>query len=153
MTNPNERCVTVNDLRFHVLEWGDAGKPPLLLIHGGNSSARGTWLLTAPGLAGRFHVIAPDLRGHGETDWDPEARYFTSTYADDIAALVKALGIGPFWLVAHSMGGGISINYASRHPDMVRGLVLVDSGVRFGPPEQSGPARAPPALFRLASRG
>jgi esterase len=147
MVSPKEQFVSVNGLRFHFLEWGDAGKPPLLLVHGGHSSARGTWLLTAPAFAERFHIIAPDLRGHGETDWDPEASYFTSTYADDIAAVVKALGIGPFWLVGHSMGGGVSITYASRHPDMVRGLVLVDSGVRFGPPEQRSPREHRPLSF------
>jgi esterase len=59
------------------------------------------------------------------------------------------LGIRPFWLVAHSMGGGVSINYASRHPDMVRGLVLVDAGVRFGAPPtpQNRPVEQRPVFF------
>jgi pimeloyl-ACP methyl ester carboxylesterase len=61
--SPEEQFVTVNGLRSHFLEWGDASKAPLVFVHGGASSARGTWMMTAPAFADRFHIIAPDLRG------------------------------------------------------------------------------------------
>jgi len=116
------------------------------MVHGGASSARGTWALTAPSYANKFHIIGPDHRGHGETDWDPEARYSIPEYAADLAAFVDALSLAPFFLIAHSMGGLISMAYAADHAETVRALVLVDAGLRFG--EQAAAPRPSPLLAR-----
>jgi pimeloyl-ACP methyl ester carboxylesterase len=91
-------------------------------------------LLTAPAFADRFHVLAIDHRGHGETEWDADARYTLDEYAADLHAFVVELGLPPFFLIAHSMGGMISVAYAAEHADTIRALVLVDSGLRFGDP-------------------
>jgi len=124
---PREQFIELRGLRFHYLEWGDSAAPPLLMVHGGASSARGTWTLTAPSYANHFHIIAPDHRGHGETDWDPDARYGLPEYVADLAALIDALRLPPFFVIAHSMGGFITLAYAAEHPESIRGLVLVDA--------------------------
>lgn len=90
VSTARERFISLRGLRFHYLEWGDPAAHPLLLMHGGASSARGTWAPTAPAFADRFHVVAPDHRGHGETDWDPEAGYAVNEYAADVDAFARA---------------------------------------------------------------
>ncbi len=146
VTEPQEQFVQLRGKRFHYLEWGDPQQPNLLLAHGGASSARGTWLLTAPAFADRFHIVAIDHRGHGETEWDPDARYSLDEYASDLAAFVDALSLAPFFLIAHSMGGLISMAYAADHAETVRALVLVDAGLRFGDPPAA--PRPSPLLAR-----
>jgi pimeloyl-ACP methyl ester carboxylesterase len=125
-------------LRFHWLEWGAPDRAPLLLLHGGRSSARGTWSQTAPSLARGYHVYAPDHRGHGESSWDPEARYTVTSFVADLERLLDHLSLDRVSLVGHSMGAFIGLVYASQHPDRVRSLVLVD----WAPPSEH---RAPDA--------
>ncbi len=127
---PEEHFLTINGRRHHYLEWGDAADPVLVLLHGGNSSARGSWTRTAPAFADRYRIIAPDHRGHGETDWDPEAGYTVANYVADFEQVTDLLGLRQFDLVGHSLGGIISLTYTARRPEMVRRLVLVDSGPR-----------------------
>jgi esterase len=125
--------LTINGRRHHYLEWGSPAQPALVLLHGGNSSARGTWTRLAPAFANAYHILAPDHRGHGETDWDPDAGYTIGNYVADFEEFVQQVGVETFDLVGHSLGGMIALTYASRHPERVRRLVLVDSGPRdFG---------------------
>ena len=146
LAQPREHFVQLRGKRFHYLEWGEPGQPALLMAHGGASSARGTWLLTAPAFADRYHIVAIDHRGHGETEWDSEARYTLDEYSADLSAFVEELSLAPFFLVAHSMGGLISMAYAADHGETIRALVLVDAGLRFGDP--SAPPRPSPLLAR-----
>jgi pimeloyl-ACP methyl ester carboxylesterase len=139
---PREHFVRLRDKQFHYLEWGDPRHPILLLAHGNASSARGTWLLTAPDFADRFHILAIDHRGHGETDWDADACYSLDEFALDLHAFVTALDLPPFFLLAHSMGGFISMLYAADHADTIRALVLVDCGLRFGATPSAARANA-----------
>src|SRR5919199_1817651 len=127
---PTDHFLTINGRRHHYLAWGDPGRPKLVLLHGGSSSARGTWLRTAPAFVDRYHIIAPDHRGHGETEWDPEAGYTVPNYVGDFEQVVDQLALPRFDLVGHSLGGRISLAYAAQHPENVRRLVLVDSGPR-----------------------
>jgi pimeloyl-ACP methyl ester carboxylesterase len=150
LTTPREKFIELRGLRFHYLEWGDIAAPPLLMVHGGASSARGTWTFTAPSYASNFHIIAPDHRGHGETDWDPDARYSMSEYVADLAALVDALRLPPFFVIAHSMGGFITLAYAAEHAESIRGLVLVDAAPRYDDPPlqmRGNPWAARPLTF------
>src|SRR5690348_7544739 len=125
----------------HYLEWGDAADPSLVLLHGGNSSARGSWTRAAPAFADRYRIIGPDHRGHGETDWGQEAEYTVANYVADFEQVTDLLGLRRFDLVGHSLGGIIALTYAAKHPHMVGRLVLVDSGPRdFG---STSPARVP----------
>lgn len=122
----------VNNLRTHTLNWGEPGdEPVILLLHGLASNAR-IWELTAPHLASQgWRVIAPDLRGHGQTD-KPEGSYGFDQYRADLAALLGALELRRPVLVGHSWGASVVVDYAAHYPVgplSPKGIVLVDGGV------------------------
>ena len=71
---PADRNVTVNGLNIHYLDWGSAGKPPLILLHGIARTAR-TFDHVAPHFTANYHVLAVDMRGHGDSAWDPQGSY------------------------------------------------------------------------------
>src|SRR5262245_35266755 len=73
-TRPEDRFITVEGLRLHYLDWGNANAPPLILLHGIDRVAH-TFDPIAPRFASRYHVVAMDLRGHGDSGWDPGGRY------------------------------------------------------------------------------
>jgi pimeloyl-ACP methyl ester carboxylesterase len=106
--------------------WGDEAAPPLVLLHGGGQT-RGAWGQAGPRLAALgWHVVAPDLRGHGDSDWSTDGRYGLDLFADDVRALVRELGGRPV-LVGASLGGLSSLLAAGEPPRApVRALVLVD---------------------------
>ncbi len=108
---------------------GPVGAPTVLLVHGLLASADLNWSLAVPELATHFHVIAPDLRGHG--DGIPTRRFDGAQCADDLAALVEVLDLGPIIVVGYSLGGLVAQLFARRHPKMVRGLVLCASAHNF----------------------
>ncbi len=111
---------------MHTLDWGGSG-PPLLLLHGLSSSAR-IWDFVAPILAGHFHVVAVDQRGHGLTDV-PRDAYSFAEVTGDLYALLDHLGIDPPIIVGHSWGGSVAVQFAADAPDRTPGIVLVDGGV------------------------
>jgi esterase len=124
---PSSHRVVVNGLTCHYLQWGDAGSPAVLMLHGLRSYAR-TWEPVARALSGSYLVIAPDFRGRGDSSWDPKRRYFTDTYVSDIENLVALLGLTRLRIVGHSMGGTVGYAYAARHPEQVEALVVEDIG-------------------------
>src|SRR5688572_9492613 len=87
-----DRFVTVNGMRIHYVDWGNPGAPPLILIHGLDRVAR-TCDHVAPHFTSRFHVIAMDMRGHGDSGWDPEGRYLVEHHVGDVEGLVQQLGL------------------------------------------------------------
>jgi pimeloyl-ACP methyl ester carboxylesterase len=103
---------------------GPAGAPTLLLLHGWMASADLNWLGTFASLAGRYHVVAMDLRGHGRgiRTTDP---FSLEDCADDAAGLLHELGVRDAVVAGYSMGGPVALLLARRHPENVRGLVLV----------------------------
>jgi pimeloyl-ACP methyl ester carboxylesterase len=110
------------DRQLHALHWGDAGRSPLVLLHGGGANAH-WWDHLAPRLAEHFHVVALDFRGHGDSDWpDPlEAGAFSR----DLDALLAHLGSREVCLVGHSMGGQVALEHASEHPE-TRAVCAID---------------------------
>ncbi len=96
---------------------------PLLFVHGFPLS-RGVWSHQVEAFKSRHRVIAPDLRGFGESHASV-GPVSMSQYADDISVLVQQLGVGPVILTGHSMGGYIALAFAKDHPGLLRGLVLV----------------------------
>ena len=101
-----------------------AGRP-LILLHGGLSSTETLDAIVAPLAAGR-QVITVDLQAHGRTaDIDRPMTY--AAMADDMAALLKELGIGKADFMGYSLGGGVALRAAIQHPDLVRRLVLVST--------------------------
>jgi pimeloyl-ACP methyl ester carboxylesterase len=124
---PTSKFLTVNGLRLHYLEWGGSDAPPIVCVHGYTSSAEA---FNAPSrhFQDRFHILAPDVRGHGESAWSPAGAYQYTDQVGDLVALVDQLGLPPFVLIGTSMGGIIAMTYAVERPDRLRGLVINDIG-------------------------
>jgi pimeloyl-ACP methyl ester carboxylesterase len=112
-------------LRLNYVDWGNADAPPLLLIHGGRDHAR-SWDWVAEELRHDWHVIAPDLRGHGDSSWSPDGNYEMSAFVYDIAQLIHQLNLAPVSIIAHSMGGNIALRYAGIYPENVKKLVNIE---------------------------
>ena len=117
----------IDGLKIHYLDWGTAGKPPMLLLHGGMQTAH-TWDLVAVALKRNFHVVAMDLRGHGDSEWSPDGDYNFTIHGKDALGLVEQLGWEKFVLVGLSMGGLTAISVAARHWKQLSALVIVDVG-------------------------
>jgi pimeloyl-ACP methyl ester carboxylesterase len=122
---PTSGFFTSHRLRLHYVEWGDAGAPFMLLVHGGRDHAR-SWDTVARELARDWHVIAPDLRGHGDSAWAPHGGYDMADFVYDLSELVEHLGGPPGALVGHSLGGNIALRYAGAFPGKVPKLVLIE---------------------------
>jgi pimeloyl-ACP methyl ester carboxylesterase len=103
---------------------GPPGAPTVLLLHGWMASADLNWLGTFPALAGRYHVVAMDHRGHGRGIRSREP-FRLEDCADDAAGLLRVLGVRNAITAGYSMGGPVALLLARRHPDRVRGLVLI----------------------------
>jgi pimeloyl-ACP methyl ester carboxylesterase len=121
-------------LKLQFWDWGQDGKPALLLVHGGLDHAR-NWDWVARSLREHFHVYAMDLRGHGNSAWAPGASYSIPEHVLDIATLVDLLssavpGRGPLHLIGHSLGGVLTLVYAGLYPDRV-GKVIAIEGLGF----------------------
>ena len=119
-------------LRLHYVDWGNAKAPPLLLVHGGRDHAR-SWDRVALALRDRYHVVAPDLRGHGDSAWAVGSNYAIHEFVYDLAQLVDVVAPdgGPVTAVGHSFGGAILTTYAASFPDRFAKLVNAEG---FGPP-------------------
>ena len=123
-----DRHVEVGGLKLHVQDYGTAGKPQMLCVHG--SAAHAHWFdFVASGLNDEYHVLAPDQRGHGDSEWDRSAHpeYNYDRYAADLHELAEKLDLRDFILVGHSMGGLVSTVYAATYPGRARAFIMVDS--------------------------
>jgi esterase len=122
-----DRFVMVNGLRIHYLDWGGANLPPFLMLHGIGRVAH-SFDHIAPTFAGRYHVIAMDMRGHGDSGWSPEGAYLVEDYVKDVEGLVNQLNLTGLTLLGNSTGGRVVQVYAGLHPDRVARLVVEDVG-------------------------
>jgi 3-oxoadipate enol-lactonase len=108
------------------------------LLHGWTSTAALNWCRCFTPLAEEFRVVAPDLRGHGR-GIRSRRPFRLEDCADDVAAVIEHLGIGPLTVVGYSMGGPVALLLWRRHPHLVNGLVLCATAARFAArPELSG---------------
>jgi len=128
---PEDRQVIIGSMRFHYLDWGGGG-PSILFLHGGGLNAH-TWDVVCVMLRDRYHCIALDQRGHGDSEWSPVADYAVETQLTDIEGFIKQLQFVNPVLVGQSMGGLNSIAYAIGHSQEMRGLVVVDVGPEINP--------------------
>jgi pimeloyl-ACP methyl ester carboxylesterase len=117
-------------LRIHYVDWGNETAPAVVLVHGGRDHAR-NWDWVARELRRDYHVIAPDLRGHGDSEWALGGMYAVADFVLDIANLIDALGAKEVFLVGHSLGGAISLMYTGIYPERVKKLVAIEG---LGPP-------------------
>jgi pimeloyl-ACP methyl ester carboxylesterase len=130
MIGPTSHYYYSQRLKLHYVDWGNGDKPPLLLIHGGRDHAR-NWDWVAQELRRDFHIIAPDLRGHGDSQWAIGGSYSMVDYVLDVAQLLGALQAFPITIVSHSLGGSIALQYAGVYPDRVKKVVAIEG---LGPP-------------------
>ena len=124
---PDEHDLLLERMRFHYLDWGTSGLPPVVFLHGGGLNAH-TWDLVCLALRRERHCVALDQRGHGESEWSPEMNYAIESHVGDLDRFVEALGLDRFVLVGMSLGGANALAWAGRHSGRLAGLVLVDVG-------------------------
>lgn len=117
-------------LKLQFWDWGQDGKPALILVHGGLDHAR-NWDWVARVLREHFHVYAIDLRGHGNSAWAPGALYSIGEHVLDLSALADVIDDFPICVVGHSLGGIITLVYSGIYPDRVKKAVAIEG---LGPP-------------------
>jgi len=122
---PTSHSFVSQRLKLRYVDWGNPGAPPLILLHGGRDHSR-SWDWTAEALRAKWHVIAPDLRGHGDSEWSPDGDYGTLANLYDLAQLIHQQALAPVTIVAHSFGGNIALRYAGTYPENVRKLVAIE---------------------------
>ncbi len=125
-------------LQYHYLEWDKPGSDhTLVLVHGFLDFSGGWSAAARAGLAEHFHVVAPDMRGHGDSDRiGPGGYYHFFDYVADLRSFVTKVGREKISLVGHSMGGSIAGYYAGSYPDELHRLVLMEG---MGPPNDNTP--------------
>lgn len=122
---PEDHDLKVGNLRLHYLDWGNEDGPPLVFLHGGALTAH-SWDVVCLALRDRYHCLALDARGHGDSDWADD--YSHERHCEDITGFIEQLGIERTVTVGQSMGGLSSIVYAGRGRERLAGVVIVDVG-------------------------
>lgn len=129
---PATRTIKANGLRHNVLEWDHAGTDTTVVLLHGFLDLAWSFEHVALKLAPRYHVIAPDFRGHGDTEWvGAGGYYYFPDYTADLARVLPALTRKRVFLVGHSMGGIVATQYAGTFPERVQKLALLEG---TGPP-------------------
>lgn len=142
---PREHAREANGLVHHVLEWDLAGAETTVVLLHGFLDVAWSFERVAARLAPHYHVIAPDFRGHGDTEWvGPGGYYYFPDYTADLARLLPQFTRRRTFLVGHSMGGTVATYYAGGFPERVHKLALLEG---IGPPA-SPPEDAPERLLK-----
>jgi pimeloyl-ACP methyl ester carboxylesterase len=124
---PADRFVAVNGLRIHYLDWGSPEKQPLIMLHGIGRVAH-TFDHIAPHFAANYHVMAVDMRGHGDSSWDPRGAYLVEDYVKDIEGLAAELRLRNIVIWGNSTGGRVAQVFAGLHPELVAAVISEDVG-------------------------
>jgi pimeloyl-ACP methyl ester carboxylesterase len=122
---PQSRHCLAGRMRLHYLDWGTAGRPPVLFLHGGCLTAH-TWDLVCLALRDQGHCLALDQRGHGDSEWSPEVDYRFEAHLRDLDAWIEELGCARPVLVGQSLGATNALLHARAHASELAGVVLVD---------------------------
>lgn len=125
LLGPTSNTFISQRLRLHYVDWGNADKPPLLLIHGGRDHCR-SWDWTAEALREDWHIIAMDHRGHGDSQWTQDGNYRVMDLVYDVAQLIHQLDLAPVTIVSHSLGANTSLRYAGLFPENVRKIAAIE---------------------------
>lgn len=133
-------------LKLHYVDWGNHDKPLAILVHGGRDHSR-SWDYVALDLRDHFHIVALDLRGHGDSDWAIGGSYSITDHVLDLGQLITALNPkSPVVLIGHSLGAGVVLQRAGVFPSAVRAVVAIEG---LGPP--GAMLRETPAHERMES--
>lgn len=130
-----EQLASPSGMAISYREWGRADGPVAILLHGLTSDSS-SWELVGPCVGERFRCIAPDARGHGDSDWADD--YSFEAQCGDVVDVMNGLGVLAAAVIGHSMGGLTAYLLAARHPDRVRALVLEDA-LSFSPADPPRP--------------
>jgi pimeloyl-ACP methyl ester carboxylesterase len=144
-----EKQVTVNGIRLRYLDWGTAGKMPLVCLHGHTGQAH-IWDEFAEAMSPHYHVYSVDQRGHGGSEW-ANTGYDRNRFVEDLAAFVDSLGLSRFVLAGLSMGGWHSLLYTADHPDRVERIIIVDIAPEASDEANEEEANEPPTPMEFPS--
>jgi pimeloyl-ACP methyl ester carboxylesterase len=125
MDGPTSHFYFSQRLRLHYVDWGNETAPPLLLVHGGRDHCR-NWDWVAERLRDRYHIIAPDLRGHGDSGWAIGGGYDQAAYIYDLAQLIHQKQMAPVTIIAHSLGAGVALNYCGAFSRNVAKVIAIE---------------------------
>jgi pimeloyl-ACP methyl ester carboxylesterase len=123
-----DKWLNSNGIKLHYLDWGNPSAPSMILLHGYTSYAHYLDFF-ARNMSQEYHVLVPDLRGHGDSSW--AANYTLQEGALDVETFITALRLKNIVLIGFSMGGLISLVYAATNSDMLSKLVIADIGNEF----------------------
>ena len=143
-----DRVVDANGIRLHCMDH-EGGEPAVVLLPGLTANANSFDGLVEAGLAPRFRLIAIDLRGRGQSD-KPATGYSIAEHAADVIGLMDSLGMKDAVLGGHSFGGMLAMYIASRYPERVQKLIILDSAAGLISPETREMIK--PSLGRLGRR-
>ena len=123
---PVDGFVDVSGLRIHYVDWGGNGRP-FVMVHGLDRVAR-TFDHLAVRFSPTYRVIAIDMRGHGDSGWDPKGRYLVEDHVGDLEGVVQQLGLRDLTLWGNSTGGRVVQVFAGKHPELVSRVISEDVG-------------------------
>ncbi len=157
MPEPRDRTVDSFGLSIHCLEWGDPDGEPLVLVHGFLDLAF-SWTPFVAELQQRaaqpLWIVAPDCRGHGDSEWVGSGGYYHfPDYVLDLDSVVQALGVKSINLIGHSMGGTISLLYTGAFPERVTKLALIEGVGPVGMNFADAPLRMAQWIGETRGRG
>jgi lipase len=118
-------------MRLHVHTWGDPEAPPVVCLHGVSAHGERFKRLAEKHWAEKFRVVAPDLRGHGRSGYEPP--WTIATHVADVVETLDALGLETAHVVGHSFGGRLTLELAAAHPERLRRAVLLDPAIQILP--------------------
>ncbi|HXW82814.1 MAG TPA: alpha/beta hydrolase [Candidatus Binataceae bacterium] len=142
---PDDGFVNANGLRLHYRDYGGAGNPVVLFLHGltGNGYC---FDHVAPRFTTTHHALALDLRGHGDSEWESAGNYSFRDHLNDLFAFLAALNITRLSLVGSSLGGALAMIAAAVRPELAERVVLNDQGPEFNGPGLAEAAKRPSTL-------
>lgn len=126
------KFIQINSTKYHYLEHENHGKPKFVLLHGLATECH-YWDKIAALLSKDYHLIIPDLKGHGKTEWGKAYKtdYAFTLLKDELHLLLSKLAGEPFYLMGHSYGGQLAMVYAAHYPGSVRKLLVLDSSAKI----------------------
>ena len=124
---PADRFISVNGIEIHYLEWGNPDNPPLIMLHGIGRIAH-SFSHIAPNFAADYHVMAVDMRGHGDSGWSPDGAYLVRDYVSDIEAMAEEMDLRNIVIWGNSTGGRVAQMFAGLQPERMRAVIVEDVG-------------------------
>ena len=128
---PRQRFIESQRIKISFWDWGNDGAPPLLFVHGGRDHAR-SWDRMAAALSTDYHVVALDLRGHGDSGWSVGGNYGVPDCVLDVVRVIETIG-SPARVVAHSYGGSISLVAAGTYPEHFAAVAAIEGTHSLNP--------------------